>query len=145
MLVNWRRGVKLIGLSTSNASIVIKKMSKKTTSIPVHSLAREYQYDFIVIQVTPENLNALHETENTHRHDYHIFSLIRKGIFHIEIDFKSYEIEAPAILYIHPSQIHRIIKIEKADVFLLGVNSENLNPDYLRNWNKLFYMQGHCL
>nr|WP_315423683.1 helix-turn-helix transcriptional regulator [uncultured Pedobacter sp.] len=107
-------------------------MSKKTTSIPIHSLSKEYQQDYVVKQVTTENLNALNETEHAHRHDYHIFSLVRKGTFHIEIDFERYEIKAPAVLYIHPSQIHRIIKIEKADVFLLGMNSENLNPDYLR-------------
>jgi len=107
-------------------------MSKKTTSIPVHSLPDGYQENLVVRQVTPDNLNGLNETEHSHRHNYHIFSLVRKGTFHIEIDFEQYQIKAPAVLYIHPSQVHRIIKIEKADVFLLGMNSENLNPDYLR-------------
>ncbi len=106
-------------------------MNKKTKSIPLHSLSQEYQQDFVVKQITPDNLNALNETEHAHRHDYHIFSLVRTGTFHIEIDFELYQIKAPAILYIHPSQIHRIIKIEKADVFLLGMNSVNLKPDYL--------------
>ena len=108
-------------------------MSKKTTSIPVHSLPKEYQEDFVFKQLRPDDLNALNETEHAHRHDYHIFSLVRKGTFHIEIDFERYQIQAPAVLYIHPSQIHRIVKIERADVFLLGMNSENLDPDYLRN------------
>ncbi|MFH6951043.1 helix-turn-helix domain-containing protein [Flavobacterium sp. FlaQc-51] len=107
-------------------------MSKKATFIPVHSLSKESEEDFVVKQITPDNLNTLNETEHAHRHDYHIFSLVRKGTFHIEIDFERYQIKAPAVLYIHPSQIHRILKIEKADVFLLGVNSDKLNPDYLR-------------
>ena len=109
-----------------------KKKSYKTMSIPVLSLSKEHQEDFVIKLVTSDNLNTLNESEDAHRHDYHIFSLVRKGIFHIEIDFESYQITAPAVVYIHPSQIHRIGKIEQAEVFLLAINTEKLNPEYLR-------------
>ena len=110
----------------------LKKMSKKITSIPLYSFPEEHNIDFVVRQITLNNLNVLNETEHSHRHDYHIFLLIRKGVFYIEIDFEQYEIKAPAIFYIHPSQIHRIVKIEEADIYLLGMSNENLNPDYLK-------------
>lgn len=106
-------------------------MPKKVAVIPVHSLPKEHQTDCVVTHVKLDNLKTLHETEHSHRHDYHIFLLLRKGIVDTEVDFEQYRIKAPAVLYIHPSQVHRIVNIKNVDMYLLGMNSENLNPEYL--------------
>ncbi|MFF5381036.1 helix-turn-helix domain-containing protein [Pedobacter suwonensis] len=59
------------------------------------------------------------------------------GITNIEIDFQICSIQAPAIIYLHPSQVHRLIAFEKAELSTWIIAEENLHPKYLRMLNEL--------
>lgn len=48
------------------------------------------------------------EATGSHRDEGHTFHIVEKGTVLIEIDFKKYEIFAPAVVYMHPNQVHRI-------------------------------------
>lgn len=106
-------------------------MSKKDKSIHVNTLAKEYEVGIFIDHFISDNLQAFNEAVISHRHDYHIFLLAKKGNINIEIDFEQYKIKAPAVIYIHSAQVHRVVKIEKLDVYLLGMSNENLSPNYL--------------
>jgi AraC-like DNA-binding protein/quercetin dioxygenase-like cupin family protein len=106
-------------------------MRRNPTSIPVKPLAEEHEVGIVVVKISSDQLQSFEEVNHSHRHNYHIFLLAQQGNVHIEIDFQQYCIKAPAVLYIHPNQVHRLLKFENIDFYLLGMNSETIHSDYL--------------
>lgn len=72
------------------------------------------------------------DARQSHRDEGHTFHIVEKGTVYIEIDFQKYKIDAPAVVYMHPNQVHRILDFENITVCSLAINNENLNPDYLK-------------
>jgi len=72
------------------------------------------------------------EAYRSERHDRHSFHLLEKGNLIIEIDFKTYNMNAPAIIYMHPDQVHRMITIDNVTVTSWAITNESLNPTYLK-------------
>lgn len=72
-----------------------------------------------------------HEAAQSHRDDGHTFHFVEKGSVVIEIDFIKYKISAPALVYMHPNQVHRIIDFTNLTVCSLSIKNENLNQEYL--------------
>jgi AraC family transcriptional activator of pobA len=107
-------------------------MRKKTTSIPVRILARELSNGIIITNMSSEVLLADKEFKQVHRHDCQFFVLQEKGISHSEIDFERYMIDKPTILYQSPNQVHRTLEVENIEGYILIINNENLNADYLK-------------
>ncbi|CAN5241130.1 AraC family transcriptional regulator [soil metagenome] len=78
---------------------------------------------------------ALNEGEgaiSAHRHDRHSFFLLERGTVHLEIDFQTYEIEAPSVIYIHPDQVHSTVIVNDVIVSSWAIDNEKLNPEYLK-------------
>jgi AraC family transcriptional regulator, transcriptional activator of pobA len=107
-------------------------MSQKTPSIPINALAPTFNTGIIIHKVEEGNLVHLNEANHSHRHDYHIFFLLKKGEIEMEIDFEKQRIGAPALLYINPSQVHRVIDFINSSCYLLGIDNDNLRPQYLQ-------------
>lgn len=79
-----------------------------------------------------EIVNSYEEQGQAHRHDRHSFYLLEKGVVSMEIDFQKHNIKAPAVIYIHPNQVHRILAFKEVSVTCLAMRNENLNPEYLK-------------
>ena len=112
-------------------------MSKKAKSIPINRIADHFDVgialDRIHFNVSEEAiLNATDDAKLAHREDRHSFFLLEKGIVTVEIDFQKFEIKAPSIVYMHPDQVHRILKLENVTVSSWAINNESLNPEYLK-------------
>lgn len=107
-------------------------MSKKVTSIPVKSLPKEFDKGIAVEKISAGDPHNSEDVLHSHRHDFHLFIMQAKGTSHFEIDFKKHRIKKPAILYIHPNQVHRVLKVEQADFYMLAISNDNLNPAYLK-------------
>jgi AraC-like DNA-binding protein len=107
-------------------------MSKKSTSIPVKTLPKEFDKGIAVEKISAGNLHNSEEALHSHRHDFHFFILQVKGTSHFEIDFKKYRVKKPAVLYIHPNQVHRVLKVEQVDFYMLAISNDNLNAAYLK-------------
>jgi len=65
-----------------------------------------------------------------HREDRHAFFLLETGTIHLELDFQEYHLQAPALVYVHPDQVHRIISFRQLTVSTLGMTTEQLQPQY---------------
>lgn len=105
---------------------------KKKKSIPVNSFNDKYREGIIIARASLNGLPNSKEIEQSHRDEGHLFILQEKGTTYIEIDFQKYKIKAPALIYIHPNQIHRLIKFENATVGSWMITSENLHREYLK-------------
>ena len=114
-------------------------MNKKNTNIPINKLKDKFDVGIVVENILSFSIKKTNEAEQSHRHNFHFFLLLQTGEFQIEIDFELYKIKAPAVLYIHPSQVHRILKADKTNISFLGLSSENLNPDYLKTLEQFIY------
>jgi len=78
------------------------------------------------------NSHQLEESAQSHRDEGYTFHILERGDVVIEIDFRLYNVTAPAVVYLHPSQVHRILNFENVSVCSLSVDSENLNSVYLK-------------
>lgn len=107
-------------------------MSKKTISIPVKPLTKEYDKGIAVGKMSSGNLHSVEDASHSHRHDFHFFILQVKGTSYFEIDFEKHPVKKSTVLYIHPNQVHRIMKVERADFYLLAISNDNLNSAYLK-------------
>lgn len=106
-------------------------MRKNARSIPVNKFGGELGGGITIERISFEQLPDLGEWEQPERHDRHSFFLLEKGSVTMEIDFQQYEIHAPAVIYMHPDQVHRIIAFENVTVCAWATNNEDLDPEYL--------------
>ncbi|MBT2623659.1 helix-turn-helix transcriptional regulator [Chryseobacterium sp. ISL-6] len=72
------------------------------------------------------------EATQSHRDEGHTFHILENGSVVIEIDFQKYKITAPAVVYMHPNQVHRIVDFTNITVCSLSIKNENLNQEYLK-------------
>lgn len=107
-------------------------MGKKTTSIPVNHFGGEFNAGIAIEKIAFKNLPELEEWAQPERHSHHSFFLLEKGSVTIEIDFRKHTIKSPSLFYMHHNQVHRILAFENVTVSSLGINNENLNPEYLK-------------
>jgi len=105
---------------------------KKKKSIPVNSFNDKYREGIIIARASLNGLPNSKEIEQSHRDEGHLFILQEKGTTYIEIDFQKHKIQAPALIYIHPNQVHRLIKFENATFGTWMITSENLHQEYIR-------------
>lgn len=107
-------------------------MPKKSTSIPVNTLSEESEHGVAFGRITIKKNRVFKEAEYAHRHDFHLFFCQEEGMTPIEIDFQQYQMEAFSLVYIHPSQVHKMDPVDKGVVAGWAINNENLNPEYLK-------------
>lgn len=69
---------------------------------------------------------------DSHRHEHHTFVLQEGGYSLTEIDFEEQLINEPSIFYQSPNQVHRAIKIEEIELYVMVIDTENLSADYLK-------------
>lgn len=79
-----------------------------------------------------KTIQQLEESAQSHRDEGYTFHILEKGEVVIEIDFQIYNVCAPAVVYLHPSQVHRIVDFENIVVCSLSIDNENLNSVYLK-------------
>src|SRR5690349_3579966 len=107
-------------------------MPPKNKHIPVITLPAGVGEGIIIARNSFDGSPNFKEVERSHRDGGYSFILQERGATHIEIDFQKYEIEAPAIMYMHPNQVHRLIGFNKATISSWIITSENLLPELLQ-------------
>jgi len=107
-------------------------MPRKSNSIPVNYFGDENDSGISIEKVSAGDFEIARESEESHRHDRHSFFLVENGTVSIEIDFERYFFKSPAVIYMHPNQVHRILDFEDVQVTSWALNNESLNPEYLK-------------
>jgi AraC-like DNA-binding protein/mannose-6-phosphate isomerase-like protein (cupin superfamily) len=107
-------------------------MVRKVNPIPIITLPKTFDKGILIGKVTAGNTPEFADPTHSHRHDFHFFILQEEGRSQIEIDFKKYQLKNTAVVYIHPSQVHLMTKVENAGLYLVAVSNENLDPRYLK-------------
>jgi len=106
-------------------------MSPKSQSIPVHAKADGISDHIFVSRASFNGTHGVKEVAQSHRDDWHLFLLQEKGTTTIEIDFKKYVIKPSSVVYIHPTQVHRLITFNRATISNCAITNENLKREYL--------------
>lgn len=111
-------------------------MKKRRKDIPVYTLPPGAGGGMMVMcQVVDGSPGS--QVERPHRDSGYTFILQEKGITHIEIDFQVYQLQSPAVIFIRPGQVHRVIAFEAAEISTWMITAENLRPDYVLALNDL--------
>jgi AraC family transcriptional activator of pobA len=104
----------------------------KLKSIPVNTLSSEISTAVVIGRASFNGSPDSEEVERSHRDGGFTFILQEKGITNIEIDFRKQKIKGPAVIFIHPNQVHRVISFEDAVVTSWIISVENIRPEYLK-------------
>lgn len=72
------------------------------------------------------------QATQAHRDEGYTFHILEKGEVTIEIDFQTYCVSSPAVVYLHPDHVHRIPDIDDIIVCTISIGSANLNEGYLK-------------
>ncbi len=112
-------------------------MTKKTAGIRINRISSALDAGIAIEKLTIGSLqeailNASEEAKQPHREDRHSFFLLEGGKVTVEIDFETFRIGPLSVVYMHPDQVHRILKLEKVTVSVLAIDNVNLNPEYLK-------------
>ncbi|GGE46336.1 hypothetical protein EV200_104375 [Pedobacter psychrotolerans] len=112
-------------------------MPRNNKNIPVNAMTDNFCQSISVDgdSFNKSDFKTAHQYENltqSHRDEGYTFHIVEKGMVHIEIDFIKYKIIGPAVVYMHPNQVHRILEFGNITVCSLAIKNENLNPDYLK-------------
>ncbi|PLK43954.1 helix-turn-helix domain-containing protein [Emticicia sp. TH156] len=107
-------------------------MSDKSKSIPLKYLAKKFDKGIAVGKLPFDDLQLSEEAEHSHRHDFHFFILQKNGTLDFEIDFEKYNIKKPSVFYVAPNQVHRVLRAEKINYYVLAISNENLNTEYMK-------------
>ena len=94
-------------------------------------MSDEFERGIYVAKVSKEELMAYESAMHAHRDDYHCFFMQEDGTTSIEIDFQKYNISGPAIAYIHPNQVHRMLAARDINVSVLIISNESLHAEWL--------------
>ncbi|MGJ1537778.1 helix-turn-helix domain-containing protein [Sphingobacterium multivorum] len=110
-------------------------MAKRQESISVNPMDNEFVHGIAIDRILIEQAdfkasNYYAQATQPHRDEGHTFHIVENGSVFIEIDFQKYQIDAPAVVYMHPNQVHRILEFSSMNVCSLAITSENLNPEY---------------
>lgn len=107
-------------------------MRHKNKHIPVYTLPADVSKGIFIARSSLNGLPGFEEVAQSHRDGGYSFIIQEKGTTHIEIDFRKHEIKAPAVIYIHPGQVHRVIDFENATISSCIITPENIQPEYLK-------------
>ena len=93
-------------------------------------MPKEIGHGIAVRKISASTMVIDQELADSHRHDHHTFVLQESGYSFTEIDFEEQLITEPSIFYQSPNQVHRAIKIEDIELYVMVVDTENLSADY---------------
>lgn len=112
-------------------------MLKKSKQIPVNTLPEGTYRGIMIMRNSFNGSPNFEEVERSHRDGGYTFIIQEEGSTHIEIDFQTYSIKAPSIVFIKPDQVHRLIGFEHASVSTSIITEENIRPEYLSSLQNL--------
>lgn len=136
ILLDWDLASKifLCHISTRKSkklSLHPKTQMPKKPSIPINLMTDKFGKGIAIGKASITELRTFDEASHAHRDDYHLFFLQEIGTTPIEVDFQKLKIESSCVMYIHPSQVHRMTTFENVTLSFLAINNENLKPEYL--------------
>ncbi|MEJ7559168.1 MAG: AraC family transcriptional regulator [Pedobacter sp.] len=111
-------------------------MAKTNGKIPINSMADDFSQGIsverMIIRKSDFEAGQQYESANdSHRDDGHTFHIVEAGTILIEIDFEQYEVTGPSVVYMHPTQVHRILDFDEVTVASVSIRNEAMNPDYI--------------
>lgn len=115
----------------------IKAMRNQKHPIPVNTMIDDLGPGITIEKFCMKDLHLLSAAtfevdKSVHRHDGHSFFLVETGQVKLEIDFEHYTIQAPAIIYVHPDQVHSTSASDDVVIVSWALSDDNLNPEYLK-------------
>ncbi len=110
-------------------------MAKHDKNIPLNLMDDDFSQGIAIDKIRIKKSDFKTATEiagatQPHRDEGHAFHIVEKGSVLIEIDFQQYLISAPAVVYMHPNQVHRILDIKDMTICYLAIKDERLHPEY---------------
>src|SRR5690606_32365996 len=113
----------------------------KDKSIPIYKSSNNIldENDFFNMKWIDLNIDSLEKIKKPHRHDYFSIYFLIAGETIQFIDFHEYKVQANALIFMRPEQIHfhvkaknaKLLRIKFKEQFLISLQNRN-------NWHDLF-------
>jgi AraC family transcriptional activator of pobA len=114
-------------------------------SIPVDQLQNKTSAGLQIKVFGPDDKQQ-DETKNVgaHRDDHYIFFLLTNGSGTLKIDFQDIVLTEGQLYYILPSQVHYLIKTDRAEGWFLAVDTSLIPPDFRDVFEHRLNLQVPC-
>lgn len=99
-------------------------------SIPVNYFETRDNAGIEIDKMAISEMIYFTEAKEAHRHDCHSIFFLETGSVTMAIDFNKYTIKAPAVIYMHPNQVHLVTAFKNVTVTSFAITNENLHPEY---------------
>ncbi len=119
------------------STLPLYQMREKAGEIPVNILPEGSFQGIMFLRKLFDGAPEFDSVKRPHRDGGFTFIVQEAGKTFIEIDFETYCIAAPAVIFIHPEQVHRLVSFESATVSTWIIALENINEEYLTVLNKM--------
>ncbi|WP_244215362.1 helix-turn-helix domain-containing protein [Pedobacter miscanthi] len=70
------------------------------------------------------------QATQSHRDEGYTFHILERGKVVVDIDFQTYHVSSPAVVFLRPDQVHRMREIDHIIVSSISIDSEKLNVAY---------------
>lgn len=111
---------------------MMKARRQKAEPVPVNDFGGPAHAGVFIDTIVLNDSGTIKGLGQSERHDRHTFHLLEKGAVTIEIDFQTYQLTAPTLIYLHPNQVHRSLTFDQVSVSSWALDDESLHPEYLR-------------
>jgi AraC-like DNA-binding protein/mannose-6-phosphate isomerase-like protein (cupin superfamily) len=105
-------------------------MGKKASAIPVNYFETRDNAGIEIDKMSLPEMVTFTESKEPHRHDCHSIFFLETGTVTMAIDFNRHTIRAPAVIYMHPNQVHLVLAFKNVSVTSFAITNENLHPEY---------------
>ena len=109
----------------------MKARRKKAQPVPVNDFGAPTHEGVFIARTVLNGIGNAKGLDRSERHDRHTFHLLEQGAMTLEIDFQTYQLTAPTLLYLHPNQVHRLRTVDQVSVSSWAIKDEHLHPEYL--------------
>jgi AraC family transcriptional regulator, transcriptional activator of pobA len=113
-------------------------------SIPVDQLQNKTNTGLQVKAFKTDDEPRQNQRYNVHRDDHYIFFILKKGSGTLKVDFQDIVITAGHIYYVLPSQIHSLVKGDRAEGWFLAVDTSLIATDLRAVFESRLNLQLPC-
>lgn len=105
-------------------------MKKQQQTIQQFELSPLAKVGVLVKNMQSSDREEHHDTESPHRDSHYLLMFATNGRFKLNLDFEQLAVEAPAMLFVFPGQVHNILEIDEPQGWVVSFDPSLIDHDF---------------
>lgn len=105
----------------------MKNQQQNIRQFELSSLAKA---GVLLVNLHNVNMEEHHDTVTPHRDEHYLLMVAKEGRFTLNLDFELVTVEAPAMLFVFPGQVHNVVDAENPQGWALSFDPSLIDNDF---------------